>query len=302
VRHYTVFHVYLLPLDAHLSTKGSTMQRKPRRLRLQLEALEGRALLSGPGPALNLRVGEIARSTLGGSASAAMTHDLRHGNARLAALTPQEKSAQAEPAVGKRHVGPFHSASAAEKATADLKTSLLFKEGAKFGFRAFNSTTTQTARILPDTPQQFSGFNLTVTPQSLPAEGGFRPEVLDLNFQYASPLLRNGEFKFGPIGMPENVPVLQSVKITHLYMYFTTNGQAVSGINTFGIFQKGHDPLDKNQQVFFLNGGLPSPAVRSFFVLRGRGDGEKLVTADFRKLNVPTTANGIHIDVVVTPV
>jgi hypothetical protein len=278
------------------------MQKKPRRMRLQLEALEGRGLLSGPGLALKLGVGEIARPTRGDSAPAAMTHDLRHGNDRLAAITPQGKAGQAEPTVGKRPVGPFHSSAAAEKSIADARTSLLFRDGATFKFRAFNSTTTQTAKILPNTPQQFSGFNLTVTPQSLPAEGGFRPEVLDLNFQYASPLLRNGEFKFGPIGIPENIPVLQSVKIAKLYLYFTTNGQAVSGINTFGIFQKGHDPLDKNRQVFFLNGGLPSPAVRSFFALRGRGEGEKLVTADFPKLNVPTTANGIHIDVVVTPV
>jgi hypothetical protein len=254
-----------------------------RQMGLQIETMEPRALLSGLTAAPHAETNVVARHAVTDVLDNGMSHHIGHRDAGLGSRS---------------HLGD-----AASKASPS-ETSFIFQSGAKFNFRVNSST--QTAAISQTT--QFSGYSLTVTPFALARRDGVRPEVLDLNFQYSQPLMKNGQFSFGPIGLPTNIPVLQKVKLTKLFVYFTYGDEhAIKNIKTWGIFEKGFDPRDPKQEVFFLNGGLPKVVDKSFFVLNvNNGNGYTLFPADFAKMGMQSTGvnavNGIHIDMEVVPV
>ncbi len=178
--------------------------------------------------------------------------------------------------------------------------SRLFKENAPFQFRAINSSTTQNAQLQLGS-QQFSGFTLTARPFDLPPKEGRRPELLDFNFQSTTPLLQNGKFTFGPLGLPTNIPVLQKVKINGIYIYFTQDNARINHVKTFGpLFKLKADPLEPGKTDLFIQ----ENAVVSggFFVLNGNnGSGLTLVTSDFNNFKIPLTANGVHFGIDVSP-
>lgn len=109
---------------------------------------------------------------------------------------------------------------------------------------------------------------------------------------------------FGPVGLPENIPVTQKVKVTGVYIYFTLNDQRINNTTTFGpLFKLKADPLDPSRTDLFL----PTDFVadKGFFVLRGvngSDNGLTLFPADFDKFKIPKTVNGMHIVITVTPV
>ena len=179
-------------------------------------------------------------------------------------------------------------------------TSRLFQENASFQFRAINSSATQTARLQLGA-QQYPGFTLAVRPYDLPPRDGRRPELLDFNFQSTTPLLQNGKFTFGPLGLPTNIPVLQKVRLTGIYMYFTQNDARINNTTTFGpLFKLKADPLDPKKTDLFLSDDTLITA-GGFYVLNRNG-GFTLLTADFTKFKVPVSANGVRIGIEVMPV
>ncbi len=295
------------------------MNRRPRRMDLQLETMEPRELLSGLTPAGKMETNLLAGRILADALNRATAHDVSDVDARQRVLLARsERIAQhaLKRLQGNPHAsvlaGRLHSGDASSNASPSW-TSSIFANFAKFSFRAFNTNTDLLAQIKPGT-NTFDGFpNLTLTVTPYPVNDNFGSEVLDLNFQYNKELLKirqNGarepdHLTFGPIGAggisPVRIPVQKTVMVTRLYMYFTINNVAEPSIKQWGNYIKGTDPLNPSRQVFSLVGGLPFQvnAGGSFYMLNGN---YTLTPSNFAAMGVSDKVNGMHIDIMVTPV
>ncbi len=291
------------------------MKRRSRQTALRIERMEPRELLSGLTPAPSTERNEVAGRIVTDALDKATTHDISHVDARLGVLTAKAE-ARPQRALVKLQADP-HARALDAQSHADIATSkafprassLIFNEDQTFSFRVNGQTYVVSGPPNGSWETTFiAGGTLTVTPKLLNTANGFRTEVLDLNFQFGSPLvsMNGGTFNIGPIGLPTNIQVLQKVKWTRLYMYFTHGSdEAVKNIKGNQYFVKGVDPFDKNREVFFRNGGLPLIEYPGFFVLNNFGGaGLSFNADDFRVLNVPTTGqkavNGMHVDIEVT--
>ncbi len=253
------------------------LTRRSRRTSLSVETMESRELLSALTPAMNTRTREV--------------------------LPRDRANSRAGSEVGVPLVAS------------------LFAAGSQFAVRGIDSTSAQTGKIITGS-QPLGGSTLQVSTPTMPT--GSNRQVLDFYFQRTPPsgspvippLGSNGRFTVGPIGT-EKLPIKFSpkAKVDSIYLYFTTNTTSATLLKSsdavFGIeparykLKLGTAPTASGEQVFYLElrnatgkgWGGPFPGFRMFDPTGFTLNVKQLLD----ELNVPSTVNGIHIDLEVSP-
>ena len=270
------------------------MRREERRTVLQLETMEGRALLSGGTSVLNFHPGQLGAALALRQSAQRDLHDDAHDDVMRNKMHFNAALARAV---------PFDSSS-------------LFDLSSKFTVGAIgtnNGTPTTEAKLLPGPgDQEFNklGIKLTMT---LTTKLPFKQdgEFLDLKFQRidGKPLSTTGAFEIGPV---LNIKFSQKVEVKRSFFYFATGGVSPSGLEKkFASLtvDTGLDPTALTREVYVR--GLPqkdpllqwSPLSGEGLHLTGKkGEMKKgypngTYPGDFQKMGVPLTVNEFHIGI-----